>query len=153
MCIFELAKSCSQRTISFLYDSIKFQVSLYRPTLALPWASNLMLNLASHLIFSSPVVFCSFQADARINTVHKDKAIVDDRLYPVQVINLLDWHHHLMKLTKHGKLEVMGLVMCPLCANVTSSTNWGLLNILRQSYDYHMIMPKLRLTYDGCLIY
>jgi len=26
-------------------------------------------------------------------------------------------------------------------------------NILRQSYDYHTIMPKLRSTYDGRLIY
>jgi len=26
-------------------------------------------------------------------------------------------------------------------------------NILRQSYDYLMIMPKLRSTYDGRLIY
>ena len=26
-------------------------------------------------------------------------------------------------------------------------------NILRQSYDYLTIMPKLRSTYDGCLIY
>jgi len=28
-----------------------------------------------------------------------------------------------------------------------------LLNILRQSYDYLTIMPKLRSTYDGRLIY
>ena len=44
----------------------------------------------------------------------------------------------------------------PVC--VVSDVNWtialgpDLQNILRQSYDYLTIMPKLRSTYDGRLI-
>jgi len=42
---------------------------------------------------------------------------------------------------------------------VVSDVNWtialgpDLQNILRQSYDYLTIMPKLRSTYDGRLVY
>ena len=38
----------------------------------------------------------------------------------------------------------------PIGANVQGS---DLLNILRQSYDYLTIVPKLRSTYDGRLVY
>jgi len=35
----------------------------------------------------------------------------------------------------------------------TADLGPDLQNILRQSYDYLTIMPKLRSTYDGCLRY
>ena len=57
---------------------------------------------------------------------------------------------------------------CPFTQNVRPAKLWSfvdrtvltvlnqgpdLLNILRQSYEYLTIMPKLRLTYDGRIIY
>ena len=43
----------------------------------------------------------------------------------------------------------------PLCLTVRKRNRRGpdLQNILGQSYDHLMIMPKLRPTYDGRLIY
>jgi len=38
-------------------------------------------------------------------------------------------------------------------ANYKTALGLDLQNILRQSYDYHTIMSKLRSTYDGRLVY
>ena len=50
------------------------------------------------------------------------------------------------------RLWVLSIALC-LCSSQVGVLGPDLQNILRQCYDYLTIMPKLRSTYDGRLIY
>jgi len=55
-------------------------------------------------------------------------------------------------LERDADLHMAQLMPLPLTVSCSSKIQWpDLQNILRQSYDYLKIMPKLRSTYDGRL--
>ena len=61
-------------------------------------------------------------------------------------------HESLFPTAEHH-CTLAGTELTCISAHQAVSQGPDLQNILRQSYDYLTIMPKLRLTYNGRLIY
>ena len=67
----------------------------------------------------------------------------------------LNCYYSLLVLFSVYRPNRMHIIVCVFGTPVSCAKNLGpdLHNILRQSYDYLPIMPKLQSTYDGRLIY
>jgi len=99
------------------------------------------------LLLAVAVTVVSAASGKHIRTLNKSsKLIVDVRLCPRLMLSLGG------QLAKTCAVPVEIVKVCSFFASPLL-LGPDLQNVLRQSYDYLTIMPKLRSTYDGRLIY
>ena len=104
------------------------------------------------LLLTVAVTVVSAASGKHFRTLNKSsKLIVDVRLCPRLMLSLGGQ----LEYTPRSKTCAVPVEIVKVCSFFASPLLLGpdLQNILRQSYDYLTIMPKLRSTYDGRLIY